>query len=144
MTRRLPGLSAASDPLADNLPDGMFLVRVEKARYHWHRNKPYYLLEFSVLEPRQFSSRKLAGRLECHAKALWKFGWFLRDFAYDPELLACDEIDDKRMLGLRGIVKISHSVRNGSSLLNFEGFGPACQWEQLSFSDLPESDWEVA
>jgi hypothetical protein len=30
------------------------------------------------------------------AKALWKLNRFLRDFGYDTELLARDEVDDKR------------------------------------------------
>ena len=48
------------------------------------------------------------------------------------ELLARDEIDDKSLVGLRGIVKISHTVVSGTSLLNFEGFAPESQWERLS------------
>src|SRR5207249_12231419 len=30
------------------------------------------------------------------------------------------------------VVKISHSVMNGTSLLNLDGFAPASQWEELS------------
>src|SRR2546422_10843402 len=29
-------------------PDGLFLVRVERAQYRWHAQKPYYLLRFVV------------------------------------------------------------------------------------------------
>ena len=68
----------------------------------------------------------------CTPKALWKLSWFLRDFGYDTELLGRDEVDEKNLVGLRGVVKISHSVMNGTSLLNLDGFAPASQWEELS------------
>jgi hypothetical protein len=63
---------------------------------------------------------------------LWKLNWFLRDFGYDAELLGRDEIDEKSLIGLRGVVKISHTVVSGTSLLNLDGFAPAAQWENLS------------
>ncbi len=65
-------------------------------------------------------------------KALWKLSWFLRDFGYDTELLAGDEIEEKSLVGLRGVVKVSHAVVNGTSLLNFDGFAPASKWEELA------------
>jgi hypothetical protein len=34
--------------------------------------------------------------------------------------------------GLRGVVKISHTVINGISLINLDGFAPASQWEEPS------------
>ena len=46
--------------------------------------------------------------------------------------MARDEIEDKHLVGLKGIVKISHTVLNGTSLLNLDGFAPASQWEELS------------
>ena len=76
----------------------------------------------------------IVGRLYCTAKAMWKLGWFLRDFLYDPELLTQDEIDEHALRGLVGVVKISHTVVNGVSLVNFDGFAPASQWEELSTS----------
>ena len=63
---------------------------------------------------------------------MWKLGWFLRDFLYDPELLAHEQVDEKALPGLRGVVKISHTVINGISLINLDGFAPASQWEELS------------
>jgi hypothetical protein len=63
---------------------------------------------------------------------MWKLGWFLRDFLYDPELLSQDEVDERALRGLIGIVKISHTVVNGISLVNFDGFAPASHWEELS------------
>jgi hypothetical protein len=78
------------------------------------------------------AGRVITGRVYCTSKALWKLSWFLRDFGYDTELLGRDEIDEKALVGLRGVVKISQVVRNGTSLLNLDGFAPASQWEQLS------------
>jgi hypothetical protein len=63
---------------------------------------------------------------------MWKLGWFLRDFLYDPELLAHEQVDEKAFPGLRGVVKISHTVINGISLVNLDAFAPASQWEELS------------
>ena len=63
---------------------------------------------------------------------MWKLGWFLRDFLYDPELLSQGEVDERALRGLVGVVKISHTVINGISLVNFDGFAPASQWEELS------------
>jgi hypothetical protein len=64
---------------------------------------------------------------------MWKLGWFLRDFLYDPELLAHEQVDEKALPGLRGVVKISHHTTiNGISLINLDGFAPASQWEELS------------
>jgi hypothetical protein len=65
---------------------------------------------------------------------MWKLGWFLRDFVYDTELLARDEVEEKALQGLRGIVKISHTVVNGRSCLNLDGFAPASQWAEFSNS----------
>jgi len=45
--------------------------------------------------------------LYCTPKALWKLNWFLRDFGYDTELLGRDEVDEKALLGLRGVVRVS-------------------------------------
>ena len=50
-----------------------------------------------------------SGRLYCTPKALWKLDWFLRDFGYDTELLGHDEVDEKHLVGLSGVVKISHA-----------------------------------
>ena len=138
MKRRIQGLVDTGPPTSDQVPDGVFLVRVEKAQYRWHAQKPFYLLRLSVLEPEEFAGRTISGRVYCMAKALWKLGWFLRDFLYDPESLGREEVDEKALAGLRGVVKISHTTVNGTSLLNFDGFAPASQWEELSFAASPK------
>ena len=132
MKRRIQGLHEADRSAASEIPDGLFLVRVDQAHYRWHAQKPYYILRFSILEPKQMAGRCITGRVYCTPKALWKLSWFLRDLGYDTEMLGRDEVDEKNLVGLRGVVKISHSVMNGTSLLNLDGFAPASQWEELS------------
>ncbi len=145
MKRRFAGLNEANGSLIDGVPDGLFLVRVERAQYRWHAHKPFYIVRFAVLEPKPLAGRSVTGRIYCTPKALWKLNWFLRDFGYDVESLGRDEIDDKGLLGLTGVVKITHTVVNGTSLLNLDAFAPACQWKELSggTSD-PVSRSEVA
>ena len=132
MRRRIQGLHEADRSAAGEIPDGLFLVRVDQAHYRWHAQKPYYVLRFSILAPTQIVGRCITGRVYCTPKALWKLSWFLRDFGYDTELLGRDEVDEKNLVGLRGVVKISHTVMNGTSLLNLDGFAPASRWEELS------------
>ncbi len=132
MRRQIQGLKETDRASQNEVPDGVFLVRVDKAQYRWHGSKPFYLLRLSVIEPSAFQGHELSARLYCTQKALWKLGWFLRDFFYDAELLSREEVDEKAFSGLLGVVKISHTVVNGVSLLRFDGFAPASQWEEFS------------
>src|SRR5213595_3553524 len=104
------------------IPNGVFLVRVQRVRFQRQAQKPYYALALAVLEPTRFAGQLISSRLYCSPKALWKLNWFLRDFGYDSELLGRDEIDDRNLVGLSGVVKISQAVVNGSSLLNLDSF----------------------
>ena len=147
MKRRFQGLNETAGASADSVPDGVFLVRVDRAQYSWHAQKPLYILRLAILEPRELAGRIITGRLFCTSKALWKLGWFLRDFLYDNELLGHEEVDEKALSGLRGVVKISHATVNGTSLLNLDGFAPASQWEEPSavpISSAPHSNTEEA
>jgi len=135
MKRQIAGLHDADRSAADRIPDGVFLVRVQKAAFR-PQQKPYYTITLAVIEPHRFSGRLLSGRLYCTAKALWKLNWFLRDFGYDSELLDHDEVDEKRLVGLKGVVKISHIVFNHASMLRLDGFAPASRWEELSPNNL--------
>jgi hypothetical protein len=47
-------------------------------------------------------------------------------------MLSQDEVDERALRGPIGVVKIGHTVVNGMSLVNFDGFAPASQWEELS------------
>ena len=98
--------------------------------------KPYYTLSLAILEPSRFAGHILSGRLYCNPKALWKLNWFLHDFGYDTDLLGRDEVDEPQLVGLKGVVKISHIIFNGTSLLRLDGFAPADRWEELSPANL--------
>jgi len=143
MKRRFPGLHRTVE--SDCVPDGVYLVRVEQVRYCWNVHKSFYEVRFQVTEPKLFAGHSLSGRLYCTPKALWKLSWFLRDFGYDSELLGRDELDEKALVGLIGVVQISHIVTHGTSLLNLEAFAPAARWSdsQMPLS-LPGQDSEVA
>jgi len=131
MKRHIPGLHQQAQSSDDNL-EGLFLVRVERAFYRWHPQKPFFALRLGILEPKEYIGQAISGRLYCTPKALWKLSWFLRDFGYDTDLLGRDEVDEKALLGLRGVVRASHTTLNGRSFLNLEGFAPAGEWEELS------------
>jgi hypothetical protein len=136
MKRQITGLHAADRCAADQIPDGVFLVRVQRVQFRRQAQKHYCALALAILEPTRFAGHILSSRLYCTPKALWKLNWFLRDFGYDTELLGRDEIDETQLVGLRGVVKISHIVFNGASLLRLDGFAPASRWEELSPSNL--------
>ena len=136
MKRQITGLHAADRSASDQVPDGVFLVRVQRVRFQREAQKRYYSLSLSILEPSRLAGNILSSRLYCSPKALWKLNWFLRDFGYDTELLGRDEVDETQLVGLKGVVKISHIVFNGASLLRLEGFAPAGRWEELSPANL--------
>ena len=147
MKRRIPGLSQAALPISE-VPDGLYLVRAERMQYRWGKQKPYYKLQFAVVEPKQFASTSLAARLYCTPKALWKLSWFLRDFGYDTELLGRDELDEKRLVGLQGVVKVSHTTVNGRTYMNLDAFAPAGEWDEFMVvppaSEVEGAESEVA
>ena len=136
MRRQITGLRAADRCTADQLPDGIFLARVQGVSFRRQAQKPYYMVRLLVLEPRRFADQVISSRLYCGPRALWKLNWFLRDFGYDSELLSRDEVDERQIIGLQGVVKISHVTFNGTSLLRFDGFAPAARWEELSPANL--------
>jgi hypothetical protein len=109
---------------------------VQRARFQRQAQKPFYTLTLAILEPSRLSGHVLSSRLYCSPKALWKLNWFLRDFGYDTDLLGRDELDESQVVGLKGVVKISHIVLNGSSLIRLDGFASAGRWEELSPANL--------
>ena len=137
MKRQVPGLAETARDSRPEIPDGIFLVHVDEAQFRWHAHKPFYLLRLSILEPIPLAGQSIIGRLYCTPKAMWKLSWFLRDFLYDPELFAHEHVDEKALPGLRGVVKISHTMLHGISLVNLDGFAPASQWEELSVAPGP-------
>jgi hypothetical protein len=118
------------------IPDGVFLVRVQRAKFQREAQNAYFTLSLTILEPRRFAERLISSRLYCTPKARWKLNWCLRDFGYDTELLGRNEVDGTQLVGLKGVVKISHIVFNGASLLRLDGFAPAGRWQELSPANL--------
>ena len=143
MKRRFQGLASAAQACTE-VPDGVFLVRVDQVRYARERQKPFYIVRFCVIEPEPVAGLTFSGRLYCTTKALWKFSWFLRDFNYDPELLGRDEVEEKGLIGLCGVVNLSHTVVNGRTLVNLDAFAPAGAWESISSPATPQLRSESA
>ena len=137
MKRQIPGLHSRQQD-RESLLEGLFLVRVDAASYRWHPQKPFLSVRFVVLEPEPLAGRSLSGRLYCTERALWKLNWFLRDFGYDSDLLNRDQVDDKALLNLRGVVRTSHVTLNGQPFQNLEAFAPAAEWEELSCETVGE------
>jgi len=131
MKRQIPGLHHEGRNGADIL-EGVFLVRVDRVFYRWHPQRPFYALQFAVVEPKEHQGHSISGRLYCTPKALWKLSWFLRDFGYDPDLMGRDEVDEKAVVGLRGVLRTSRTVLNGRSFLNLDGFASADDWDDES------------
>ena len=136
MKRQISGLHAADRCAADQIPAGVFLVCVQRVKFHRQAQKPYYTLALAILEPSRFAGHVISSRLYCSPKALWKLNWFLRDFGYDTDLLGRDEVDETQLAGLKGVVKISHIILNASSLIRLDGFASAGRWEELSPANL--------
>jgi hypothetical protein len=143
MRRRFEGLGSTAQPSTE-VPDGVFLVRVDQVRYSRERQKPFYTVRFFALEPEPLAGRTFSGRLYCTPRALWKLSWFLRDFGYDPELLGRDKVEEEGLIGLRGVVKLSHTVLNGRTLVNLDAFAPAGAWESISSPAPPPLPSELA
>jgi len=139
MKRQIPGLHLNQHGVEDKL-EGLFLVRVDRAHYRWHPQKPFVEIRFVVLEPKPFETRLLSGRLYCTAKALWKLNWFLRDFCYDTQLLKDDQVDEKALSNLRGVVRTSFTTLNGRSYQNLDAFAPEADWEALECTSLTHND----
>ena len=91
-----------------SVPDGIFLVRVDRAQYR-HKQKPYYEIRFAVLKPKHLTGCCMTGRLYCTPRAMWKLSWFLKDFGYDAELLGKNEIDDTALIDLWGVSRSAKS-----------------------------------
>ncbi len=139
MRRRIPGLHQQAQN-GDDILEGVFLVRVERASYRYHPQKPFFVLNFSILQPEEHAGRTFSGRLYSTAKTLWKLSWFLRDFGYDAELFGADEVDEKALVGLRGVVKVSRAVVNGRCFVNLDAFSPAGEWKELPVTSVASGD----
>ena len=143
MRRQIPGLHSQHQDSETSI-DGMFLVRVEKASYRRHPHKPFVELRLVILEPQASQGRSFFSRLYCTEKALWKLHWFLRDFGYDTDLLNSDQVDEKALLNLRGVVRTSHKIVNGRYYQNLDSFAPAGEWEVFSCASIDDTNAQDA
>jgi hypothetical protein len=139
MRKHIPGLHSGQQDLVSNL-DGLFLVRVERVSYRWHPQKSFLALRFTILEPTAFEALSFSGRLYCTERALWKLNWFLRDFGYDTELLSRDQVDEKALLNLRGVIRTTSTNLNGRSYQNLDAFASAAEWEALSCASSSQGE----
>ena len=126
MKRHFPGLHAEASR-DDGILEGVFLVRVDRAYYRWHPQKPFFILSFAIVEPNDVASRKVSGRIYCTQKSLWKLNWFLRDFGYDTDLLGRDEVDEKALLGLTGVVRTTRKTFAGRRSESHSCSGAGCE-----------------
>jgi hypothetical protein len=126
MRRQIPGLHVQPNP--EELLEGLFLVKIGRAG-NSHPQKSFLSITFAVIEPRSLSRRTISGRIYCTPRALWKLNWFLRDFGYDTDLLGRDEIDERALTGLVGIVRTSRRALGPRFFLNLEAFAPSSDWE---------------
>jgi hypothetical protein len=138
MRRHIPGLHFRQQD-GDHPIEGLFLVRIEWASYRWHPQKAFLQVRFVVLEPKPYAHRSFSGRLYSTERALWKLNWFLRDFGYDMDLLAQDQIDEEALVNLRGVVRTAHVTLNGHTFQNLEAFAPEAEWQEISHSDPSET-----
>jgi hypothetical protein len=129
MKRHFPGLH--QDIGTPEVPEGWLLVRVKRASYINRRTKSFYQLRFQIIEPGAYALQEFNARLYCTTKALWKLLWFLQAFHYDDELLNRDEIDDQRLVGLCGIIKVSHAKVQGRLIVNLEAFESDGRWPEI-------------
>jgi hypothetical protein len=138
MIRRIPGLHREAGH-EESLLEGVFLVRVEGAHYRWHPQKPFFSIRFAILEPKEFVSRPISGGLYCTPKALWRLNWFLRDFGYDPDLLGREEVDEKALVGLQGVIRTVRKIYARRSYLNLDSFAASAEWEAISVGHQPRA-----
>jgi len=131
MKRHIAGLQGEVGHEEDLL-EGVFLVRVEGARYCWHPQKPFFFMRFGIIEPKELASRLISGRLYCTQKALWHLNWFLRDFGYDPDLLGREEVDERALLGLQGVIRTVRKTYARRSYLNLDSFAASGEWEAIT------------
>ena len=139
MRRQIPGLHSRQQGI-ENKIKGLFLARVDKASYRWHPQKPFLEIRFVILEPKSFESRSFSGRLYCTERALWKLNSFLHDFGYDVQLLKDDQVDEKALSNLRGVVRTSCTTVHGRSYQNLDAFAPEADWELFDSTSLAPGD----
>jgi hypothetical protein len=117
------------------------LARVEQASSQLQNRKPILLLTFMTLNPTHLRGKTFRGRLPLTEKHFWRLRWFLRDFIYDADLLAEDVVDEKKIVGLQGVVLVSPAAINRGGYVHLEAFAPARTWPEVAagFNDTERS-----
>ncbi len=143
MRTKIQGLSQATE--RNPLVEGSYRARVVRCGPAGHAAKPCLAATFLILEPAPYAGRYVRTRLYCHDRALWKLRWFLNDFNYDAELLAADELDDRRVVGLEGVIRLAYWGNDGHRRLDVQGFAHSERWGDLPVHQPPcESLTEAA
>ncbi len=129
MRVKIQGLSQTSQKVP--LIEGLYRARVVRFELAGHAAKPCRTATFLILDPPPYVGRYVRTRLYCHDRALWKLRWFLSDFGYDSELMAAEELDDRRVVGLEGVIRLAYWGMNGHRRLDAQGFAPSDRWAEL-------------
>jgi hypothetical protein len=132
---KIPGLSQPSERIP--LVEGVYRARVVRFEPAGHAPKPCRAAMFLILEPAPYAGLHVRTRLYCHERALWKLRWFLNDFNYDAELLAADQLDDRRVVGLEGVIRLAYWGNDGHRRLDVQGFAASERWGDLSVHQPP-------
>jgi hypothetical protein len=135
MRTKIQGLSQASERIP--LVEGLYRARVVRFEPAGHAAKPCRAATFLILDPPPFAGRHVRTRLYCHERALWKLRWFLSDFGYDADLLAAEELDDRRVVGLEGVIRLAYWGSDGHRRLDVQGFAAAERWAELCRESQP-------
>ena len=135
MRIRIQGLNQPSERIP--LVEGVYRARVVRFEPAGHAPNPCRAATFLILEPADYAGRHVRTRLYCHQRALWKLRWFLSDFRYDTELMAAEELDDRRVVGLEGVIRLAYWGADGHKRLDVQGFAPSERWEELSREPAP-------
>ena len=130
MRIKIQGLSQPNERIT--LLEGPYLARVVRFEPAGHAANPCRSATFLILDPGPYSGRYVRTRLYCHERALWKLRWFLRDFGYDHDLMAAEELDDRRVVGLEGVIRLAFWGTDGHQRLDVQGFAPKEEWVELS------------
>src|SRR5271154_800329 len=104
------------------------------------QKKTFFTFRFSVLDPKEVAGQVISGRLFCTPKALWKLNWFLRDFGYDDDLFERDEVDERALPGLKGVLRTSYTTRGRRVFQNLDAFAPAMEWAVAATPTVPDKE----
>ena len=62
----------------------------------------------------------------------------MHDFNYDADLLAAEELDDRRVVGLEGVIRLGYWGSDGHRHLDVQGFAPRERWGDLDVQPPPD------